>query len=149
MITEKPTIVNKKQLLINWILVTLQESAWAPFLVICFYLIELELHLFRRFPSLDNPSHVLGGIAITYFYRSAVSNSQKLLGDIPLSIQIFLAFTCAVTTTVLWEFYENAFDLFFRTHMVRGLRDTLGDMFFGLLGAFVLSLFYKRYKGID
>jgi hypothetical protein len=81
---------------------------------------------------------------ITYFYRSAIRNSQKFLGEIPVPIQILLAFTATGTTTVLWEFYENILDYFLRTHMVRGLTDTLTDLLLGLSGGLVFSLLYRR-----
>jgi len=93
---------------------------------------------------LDIPVHFMGGVVITYFYRSAIRNSQKIIGDIPPIIQILFAFTCTGTTTILWEFYENLRDHFFGTHMVRGLQDTIMDLFTGLLGALVLSLFYRK-----
>jgi hypothetical protein len=90
------------------------------------------------------PSHFAGGVAITYFYRSASRNSQTFVGDIPFSIQVLLAFTATGTTIILWEFYENLSDFYFGTHMVRGLEDTIVDMLLGLLGALVLSIFYQR-----
>jgi hypothetical protein len=136
--------MKNKQPWIDWGLVTLRESAWAPLSIFGFYLIGLALHLFRMFPSIDIPTHFMGGVAITYFYRSAIRNSQKFLGDIPAPIQALLAFTATGTTTVLWEFYENFIDHFFGTHMVRGLEDTIVDLAMGLSGALVLSLFYKR-----
>ena len=136
--------MNNKQQLINWIRVTLRAAAWAPLSIICFYVIALALHWFDLFPPLDIPSHLLGGVAITYFYRSAIKNSQSIVGDIPLPIQILLAFTCTGTTIIFWEFYENLLDLFFGTHVVRGLEDTIMDMFLGLTGALVLSVFYQR-----
>jgi hypothetical protein len=133
-----------RQQLIDWIFATLRESAWAPLSVLIFYLIGRSLRLYEIIPSLDIPTHFIGGVAITYFYRSAIRNSQRIFGAIPFPIQILLAFTCAGTTIILWEFYENLFDYFFGTHMVRGLEDTLLDMFLGLLGALVLSAFYRR-----
>ena len=136
--------MNNKQQLVNWIRVTLRSAAWAPLSIIGFYVIGLALHLFDLFPPLDIPSHLLGGVAITYFYRSAIKNSQSIVGDIPLPIQILLAFTCTGTTIIFWEFYENLLDLFFGTHVVRGLEDTIIDMFLGLTGALVLSVFYQR-----
>ena len=136
--------MNNKQQLVNWILVTLRAAAWAPLSIIGFYVIGLALNLYDLFPPLDIPSHLLGGVAITYFYRSAIKNSQSIVGDIPLPIQIIFAFTCTGTTIIFWEFYENLLDLFFGTHMVRGLEDTIVDMFLGLLGALVLSVFYRR-----
>ena len=136
--------MTSKQQFIDWARATLREAAWAPLSIISFYAIGLALHLYDLFPILDIPSHLLGGMAITYFYRSAIRNSQKIVGDIPLSIQILFAFTGTGTTTILWEFYENILDYFLHTHIVLGLSDTLKDLFFGLLGALVLSLFYKR-----
>ena len=139
----KPSITNKHEL-VNWISVTLREAAWAPLSVFGFYVIGLAFQLFKLLPSLDIPTHFIGGVAITYFYRSAIRNSQGIVGVIPASIQILLAFTCTGTTIILWEFYENLFDFFFGTHMVRGLEDTLLDMLLGLLGALILTIFYRR-----
>jgi hypothetical protein len=136
--------MKNKQLFFDWILATLRESAWAPLSVVGFYVLGLALHLFRMFPFIDMPTHFMGGVAITYFYRVAVRNSQKFLGDIPAPIQILLAFTATGTTTVLWEFYENFIDHIFGTHMVRGLEDTIFDLAMGLSGALVLSLFYRK-----
>jgi hypothetical protein len=138
--------MNNKQTIFNWIFATLRESAWAPLGVFGFYLLGLAFGLFKMFPPLDIPTHFMGGVAITYFFRSAIKHSQKFLGDIPSLIQIVFAFTCTGTTIILWEFYENAFDYFFGTTMVRGLEDTVVDMFVGMLGGLVLSFFYKQVK---
>ena len=108
-------MMNKQQFL-NWVVATLQESGWAPLSVFGFYLFGLVFHLFKLFPTLDVPTHFLGGVVITYFYRSAIGNSQRIVGDIPLPIQILLAFTCTGTTIILWEFYENLFDFFRHPH---------------------------------
>jgi hypothetical protein len=139
----RPSTTNKDKLA-NWMLATLRESAWAPLSVLIFYLVGRSLGLYNLFPPLDMPSHFIGGVAITYFYRSAIRNSQGIVGLIPSSIQTLLAFTSTGTTIILWEFYENVFDFFFGTHMVRGLEDTILDMLLGLLGALVLSAFYRR-----
>jgi hypothetical protein len=136
--------MNNKQQLLNWISTTLREAAWAPVAVIGFYAIGLAFDWYDLFPPLDIPSHFLGGAAITYFYRSAIKNSQSIVGNIPALIQAFFAFTCTGTTIIVWEFYENAADFFLGTQMVRGLEDTILDMFVGLMGALVLSLFSKR-----
>jgi len=135
--------MNKQQFL-NWVVATLREAAWAPLSVFGFYLLGLTFHLFKLFPVIDIPTHFLGGVVITYFYRSAIRHSQKFVGEIPLAVQVLFAFTCTGTTTILWEFYENILDFFFGTHMVRGLEDTIIDLFLGLLGALVLSVTYRR-----
>src|SRR5687767_14217848 len=139
----KPSTINKSDP-VNWILTTLREAAWAPISVLIFYLIGRTLQLFDLFPRLDIPAHFIGGVAITYFYRSAIRHSQGIVGVIPGFIQILLAFTCTGTTIILWEFYENLFDFVFGTLMVRGLEDTILDMLLGLLGALVLTIFYRR-----
>ena len=133
-----------KQRLATWMVDTLREAAWAPLGVLGFYVLGLAFRLFKLFPPLDIPVHFLGGVVITYFYRSAISHSQKIVGEIPFPIQVVLAITCTGTTTILWEFYENILDFFAGTHMVRGVQDTILDLFVGLLGALTLSLFYRR-----
>ena len=136
--------MNNKQQLVNWVITTLREAEWEPLAVIGFYAIGLAFDWYDLFPPLDIPSHFLGGAAITYFYRSAIKSSQIIVGNIPALIQSLFAFTCAGTTIIVWEFYENAADFFLGTQMVRGLEDTILDMFVGLVGALVLLLFYKR-----
>lgn len=136
--------MNKKQQLAKWIMTALREAAWAPLAVVGFYAIGLALDWYDQFPPLDIPTHFLGGAAITYFYKSVIKNSQDIVGNIPALIQHLFAFTCTGTTIIGWEFYENAADYFLGTQMVRGLEDTIVDMFVGLMGALVISLFVKR-----
>lgn len=127
-----------------WIIDTLRQAAWAPILVFLFYLVARSLQLFVFFPPLDIPTHFMGGVAITYFYRVAIRNVQKLVGEIPFPIRVLFAFTCTGTTTIFWEFYEYLVDFFFGTHMVRGVTDTTVDFIAGLLGALVFTLLYRQ-----
>jgi len=128
----------------DWAITTFKEAAWAPLSIVGFYGIGLILHLFKSYPWVDIPTHFLGGVAITYFYRCATRNSQNVIGEIPVQVQALLAFTATGTTAIFWEFYENLMDYLLRLNMVRGLRDTILDLFMGLCGALVLSLFYRR-----
>lgn len=136
--------MQRKSLFFNWIVITLKESAWAPLSVFGFYLFGLAFRLYDLYPILDVPTHFMGGVTITYFYRSLIRNSQGIVGDIPLPIRILFAFTCTGTTAVFWEFYENFADRFLGTHMVRGLEDTIMDFVLGISGALVLSLLYRK-----
>src|SRR5512139_412286 len=129
----------------DWILVTLREAAWAPLGVIGLYLLGLLFGVYDRYPPLDIPTHFLGGVAITYFYRIAIRNSQALSGEIPFPIQVLFAFTATGTTIILWEFYEVILDYLFDANNVLGLADTIKDMFVGLMGALVLTVFYRRH----
>ncbi len=133
-----------KQQYITWITTTLREAAWAPLGVVLFYGLGLLFGWYDRYPPLDVPSHLMGGVAITYFFRSAIRNSQPYLGETPPLIQILFAFTATGTAAVFWEFYENLSDYFLGTHHVFGLGDTLKDLSMGLLGALLLSLFYRK-----
>jgi len=48
--------------------------------------------------------------------------------------------TFAVTTGVLWEFFEYGTDYFFHTNMQRsGLADTMWDLIMDFVGAFIIS----------
>jgi hypothetical protein len=123
---------------------TLREAAWAPLSVLGLYWVGLTFDLYKTFPPLDIPTHFLGGVAITYFFRAAIRHSQSFVGKIPLPIQVLFAITCTGTMTILWEFYESFADSFLHTSMVRGVQDTIVDLFVGLLGALVLSLFYRQ-----
>jgi hypothetical protein len=129
-----------------WIVRSLREAAWAPLAVFLFYLFALAFDLYERFPPLDIPTHFLGGLAITYFYRAAIRHAQTLVGDIPDPIQILLAFTGAGTTAVFWEFYEFIIDSFFQAQMMLGVANTMVDFFMGIAGALVVSLFYRKHR---
>ncbi|HXF86527.1 MAG TPA: hypothetical protein VNK49_14195 [Anaerolineales bacterium] len=132
----------------HWFITTLKEAAWAPLAVFGFYLFGLFTHLYDLFPPLDVPTHFMGGVVITYFYRVAIRNSQKWVGDIPYPVQIVFAFTCTGTTAVFWEFYENFADRFLGTRMVRGLEDTILDLILGVSGALVLSVLYRNRSSV-
>jgi len=138
--------MTNRQAWMDWMFATLREAAWAPLSVFLSYLLALALQFFKRFPPLDIPFHFLGGVVITYFYRIAIRNSQKSIGEIPFPIQVLFALTCTGTTAILWEFVENFLDHFAGTHMVRGLQDTVMDLFFGLFGALVFSLLYRSRR---
>ena len=129
---------------VAWVIDTLREAAWAPIVVFLFYIVARSLQLFVYFPPLDIQTHFMGGVVITYFYRVAIRNAQRLVGDIPFPIQVLFALTCTGTTTIFWEFYENISDYFFHSQMVRGVTDTVVDLFVGLLGALAVSLLYRR-----
>jgi hypothetical protein len=131
---------------IGWIVRTLREAAWAPLAVFSFYLLALAPDLYQRFPPLDIPTHFLGGLAITYFYRAAIRHAQTLVGEIPIPIQVLFAFTSTGTTAVFWEFYEFIIDFFFQRQMMLGVANTMLDFFMGLSGALVVSLFYRKRR---
>jgi hypothetical protein len=52
-------------------------------------------------------------------------------------ICVVIAFVCAITVTILWEFFEFLSDRFLGTHTQHGLGDALSDIFFSLAGGVV------------
>ena len=46
---------------------------------------------------------------------------------------------------VLWEFHEFLLDYFFHTAIQSSVADTMGDLFFGLVGGFIASI-YMVYR---
>lgn len=129
----------------RWIQKTLRQAAWAPALVFCFYVIAAKgLDAYIRFPNLDIPTHFIGGMAFSYFVTCLIENAQVVVGKIPANIIKQLAFTSTGSMVVFWEFYEFIYDRIFGTHTQLGINDTLSDMFFGLLGAWVWVTFFGR-----
>jgi hypothetical protein len=130
----------------HWIKTTLTQAAWAPLVVFLVYGVGAKIFdVYLTFPNLDIPTHFLGGAAMAYFFLAAIEHSQHLLGAIPRAIQALLAIGLSTWVAVVWEFLEYGSDLLLRTQMNLGVRDTLSDLFFGVLGAFVVAgLAYRR-----
>jgi hypothetical protein len=123
----------------SWLKRTFQEAAWAPLAVFCFYVVAAKgFNAYILYPWLDMPTHFVGGIAITYFFRVGTAHAQEVVGSIPRSIQLVLSLGLTAVTAVVWEFLEFLSDVTFGTHMNLGVSDTLSDLLFGLLGALVV-----------
>ena len=130
-----------KQLL-NLGITTIRKSAWAPFGVLGFFVIGKALGAYRMIWWLDIPTHILGGVAISYFFYIAIVESQELIGKIPLPIQMILTFTSTGTATVLWEFFELSLDFLLGFSLNSNLLRTLLDLFSGLIGGFIFALIF-------
>ena len=131
----------------EWLGNTLQRAAWAPTSVFVFYAVAAKaFDAYIRFPWLDMPTHFAGGLAITYFYVTAIALSQKQLGHIPNLIQPLTATGLTAITAVVWEFLEYSSDVVLGTKMNLGVTDTLSDLFFGLLGGIVMVVCMFRNR---
>ena len=126
----------------QWLFSTTKKSGWAPFLVFCVYAVAAKgFNAYLVYPWLDIPTHFLGGVAITYFFLTAIEHSENLVGATPPIIQRLLAIGLTAIAAVVWEFLEFLSDYFLATHHNLGVTDTISDLFFGLLGATVLVVF--------
>ena len=131
---------------IRWIVQTLREAAWAPLLVLCpVVLAEGIFDVFTRFPWVDIPAHVLGGIAATYFFWRAAANAGSLAGHFPNVSHAVLAVACTASATILWEISEFLADRLLRTQMQHGPGDTVSDIVFSLAGGVAYLVLRRAY----
>ncbi len=131
----------------NWLKITFLQAAWYPLAVFVFYVIAAKgFDAYLIYPSLDVPTHFCGGIAITYFYLIAVFHFQMLIGKIPHYIQLITSLGLTAISAIIWEFLEYASDFLLGTQMNLGVSDTLSDLFFGLLGGFIVVIYKLTNK---
>ena len=122
---------------------TLRRHAGLPLAV--FLAHELCAHVvdgYRRWPAIDIPLHFLGGLAIAAFASGAlrVFADRRLVRAPDPLLRLLLLFALAITAAVFWEFAEFTADLTLGTHCQLSLRDTLLDLFMGMLGGLVFLL---------
>jgi hypothetical protein len=117
---------------------TLRDAGWAPAAVFVLHLVAARVfNAYRRFPDLDIPMHLLGGIAIAFFFHKTFLNASRLQLLPPYHrlnhIALAFGFTCAAA--VFWEFAEFLSDRYLGTNAQGDdLRDTLFDMLLGISG---------------
>ena len=124
----------------HWVVAALLAAGWAPLAVFTMHVLAAKvIHLYRTHPSADIPMHIAGGAAIAFLFWSMATRASAVeaIGRINKFGLCLLVFGLVGTTTVFWEFAEYASDLWFHTGAQSGLPDTLGDMFFGIVGGAV------------
>lgn len=117
-----------------------------PTLLFCLHLVMVFLGIYERYPWLDIPMHVLGGVFIAYSFNLAVTYFQerKLLSELNILSRIVFLFTLTSTAAVIWELGEFTIDFFFSTNAQASVEDTILDMFLGLVGGTALIVFLAR-----
>jgi len=117
-----------------------------PVLVLVIHLVAIAtLNVYMFYPWFDIPMHFLGGLAVALTYATIMKQLQKekYIGKIPpLAFFIFLISLVALTA-VLWEFLEFITDQTIAINYQLGLKDTMGDLFLGLIGG-IAGYFIKR-----
>jgi hypothetical protein len=118
---------------IGWIVLTLREAAWAPLLVLFpVFLADWAFDVFTRLPWFDIPTHLLGGVAATYFFWRAAANAASVAGRLQRVSHAVFALACMTGVTILWELFEFLSDRLLRTSMQHSVGDTLSDIVFSL-----------------
>lgn len=107
----------------------LREAAWAPLCVLCIsFPIAATSIAERVYPVL----HLLGGMALAYFFRRAV---RLLHAGWPPMLSSLVALSLACTGALAWEIAEFAVDFVFGTTLQEGLFDTMTDLILAAAGA--------------
>jgi len=118
-----------------------RSALWAPLAVfVAHVVLSLAFNGYQRMPGLDIPAHVLGGMAIAFFF----SRLLDILGDYTIIdrvdglLRAIFLIALTATAAVLWEFAEYISDHSFGTQAQGDLEDTLLDMLLGILGGFTM-----------
>jgi len=124
----------------NELVESLRRAGWAPVLVLSAHMILWHgVGAYEAFPPLDTPMHLLGGLAIAFFFWTTYSTCARTgaFGQPNSTAIAVLTLTSAASSAVLWEFAEYLSDRYLGTNTQKGLEDTLLDMLLGLVGGAV------------
>lgn len=110
-------------------LLEILKGAWAPLGVLAVSFPVAALSFAEvLYPLL----HLLGGMALAYFFRRAV---RLVHGAWPPLLSSFVAFSLACTGALAWEIAEFAIDFLFGKTLQEGLLDTMTDLILAAAGA--------------
>ncbi len=108
---------------------------------------------YRSMSWVDMPVHFLAGVlsaAVFYWFFQRFPSHFDASRHFWVTLLMVLGFAALVG--ILWEFIEFLYDFLIAKYSFNldtlqfGLRDTLGDLLFDLLGALALAIFVKlRY----
>ena len=116
-----------------------------PIIVFILNVFLVFFGVYDFYPWIDIPMHLIGGIVIAYSFilifnfwqeRNLIKINNKL-------IKVFLIVAVVALFAVIWEFWEYAMDYFFNLPWYNNLWDTMLDLFLGIFGGFIFSLFSK------
>lgn len=120
------------------------------------HLVAVSTQWYHTHPWIDIPQHFFGGVfaaLIFYWITYRFPRFFKLIPSFPVPLILVLSWTAFLG--VLFEFTEFIYDLVvfdslslgnFPTQL--GVRDTMGDLFFDLIGGLFLAIFMRlRYDG--
>lgn len=105
-------------------------------------------NLYRLAPWIDIPLHFWGGALLALFFYWFFYRFPRFLkiDELPFIISLILVLGWTTLGGALWEFGEFLYGTATARPVQFGLADTLGDLFFDMLGGFVVALLLKlRY----
>lgn len=127
----------------DWLKYIARRGFWAPILVLVVDMfLDHTFDIYTKYPSYDIISHTFGGAAIAYLFSVAYKapNARKFIGSHSrFSYFLFNLSFCALVC-IAWEFFEWSSDHYYGSRHQLSLDDTMGDFFFGLLGAGIVAI---------
>ena len=122
-------------------------------LSLCFYfpLLIFLIHVFiipyfdlyASYNWLDIPMHFFGGAAMAYSFLLVLDKCKDEIIIKDKLVKVILTVSLVALIAVLWEFGEHLINYLFNLEWYFTLRDTLEDLFLGILGALIIALFSK------
>jgi hypothetical protein len=125
----------------------------AGLVLIAHGVLSLGFDAYTRFPPLDIPVHLAGGMAISFALDAcfALGEERSLLHVSRPLVRLLLLASLITSAATAWELVEFVSDYLFDTGAQKSLADTLSDIVFGVLGgtpiAAVLTLARSRREG--
>lgn len=110
-----------------------KEALWAPLAVVILHWVAGRQ--WGHEPYVDPVMHVLGGVAVAFFFLRAADCSRRYLGDLSPLARALLALGLASFAAVAWECGEFLLDMYRWGPIQRGLTNTMRDLFLGVGGA--------------
>ena len=107
------------------------------------FLIFQPFKLYHYYPWLDIPMHFFGGAAIAFSFILILDRCKDEIIIKDKFIKILFIVSLVALTAVLWEFWEHLVNYLFTLEWYFTLRDTLEDLFLGILGGLIIALFFK------
>ncbi len=115
--------------------------------ILTVHAIAILNHWYWTYSWIDMPMHFLGGIlaAMLFFWVNLKFDYLTKLPNYLITVILSLSFVALIG--VLWEFSEFFYDIFISSRgysdfLKLGAADTLGDLFFDLLGGLAASIIY-------
>ncbi len=121
-------------------IVSIYSVAIFLWVLVIFHLVVFFGDFYLRYDGLDKVSHFLGGLWLAVFFSYLVSRLKW--PDQPL----FTILGWIALVIIFWEFHEFIADIFIKNKnfkMQINASDTMGDLFFGLLGATIFLAWRK------
>jgi hypothetical protein len=125
----------------------LLQASWAPVAVLVLHAIAGKL--FGHEPYVDPASHLLGGAAAAYFFRSVCAASPGRMGS-PSGLALdLLALGMTVLVAYVWELGEFLIDRFSGSNIQWGVAILVRDLTLGTLGGIACLLLARVVRYIS